>query len=143
MTATRSAAIRVLSIDHVVLRVCDLDASLRFYTEVLGCPVERRVESLGLVQLRAGSALIDLVDLAGPLGKAGGAAPGREGRNVDHVALRIEHFDESALREYLAQHGIEAGEVAARYGAERMGPSLYIQDTDGNTIELKGPPQAG
>jgi glyoxylase I family protein len=129
-----------LGIDHVVLRVTDMEAALRFYSDVIGCREERRVDDLGLVQLRAGRALIDLVAVDGRLGRAGGAPPGEEGRNMDHLALRIEDFDEAALRAHLTSHGVEVGEVATRYGAEGDGPSLYIRDADGNTIELKGPP---
>ena len=58
---------------------------------------------------------------------------------MDHFALRIEPFDEAAIRAHLASHGIEAGKVATRYGAEGDGPSLYIDDPDGNTVEIKGP----
>ena len=136
----KDAAIRVLGIDHVVLRVRDLARSLAFYCDALGCCEERRLDELGLVQLRAGAALIDLVPVDGPLGRAGGAAPGADGHNVDHVALRIEGFDEPALRRHLAAHGIEPGDVGQRYGAEGTGPSMYIRDPDGNTIELKAPP---
>ena len=101
------SAIHVQGIDHVVLRVSDVGRALDFYCEVLGCRVERTVEDIGLVQLRAGSALIDLVDVAGELGCAGGAPPGAEARNVDHFALRIEFFDEDEIRAYLAAHGVE------------------------------------
>ena len=132
--------IEIRGIDHVVLRVSDLARSLRFYCEVLGCEEERRIEKLGLVQLRAGAALIDLVDLARPLGAAGGAPPGPEGRNVDHLALQLERFDESELRAHLEAHGVEPGEVAERYGAGGYGASMYIRDPDGNVIELKAPP---
>ncbi len=132
--------IQIRSIDHVVLRVRDIQRSLRFYTEVLGCQEERHIEGLGLYQLRAGTALIDLVDLEKPLGQMGGPAPGEGGRNFDHVALRIEKFSEPELRAHLASHGVEPGDVDQRYGAEGMGPSMYIRDPDGNVIELKGPP---
>ena len=131
--------IQVRSIDHVVLRVRDIGRSMRFYRDVLGCVEERRIEALGLFQLRAGASLIDLVDLEKPLGALGGAAPGQEGRNVDHVALRIEKLNEPELRAHLAAHGVEPGEVDQRYGAEGIGPSMYIRDPDGNVIELKGP----
>ncbi|MEE8273892.1 MAG: VOC family protein [Alphaproteobacteria bacterium] len=131
--------IKVLGIDHVVLRVADVERALAFYCDVLGCREERRVADIGLIQLRAGAALIDLVGVDSELGRAGGAAPGAEGRNVDHVALRIEVFDEAALRTHLEAHGVAAGEVKRRYGAEGDGPSLYIEDPDGNTVELKGP----
>ncbi len=129
----------ILGIDHVVLRVSDVERSIAFYCGVLGCTVERRLEDAGIYQLRAGRALIDLIDVAAPLGRKGGPAPGPDGHNMDHFALRIEAFDEAAIRAHLASHGIEAGKVATRYGAEGDGPSLYIEDPDGNTVEIKGP----
>ena len=135
------AAVRIQGIDHVVLRVGDVQRSLHFYCDALGCSVERQSEALGLYQLRAGRSLIDLVAVASPLGKAGGPPPG-PGRNVDHVALRLESFDEPALRAHLAAHGVEPGDVGQRYGAEGMGPSMYVRDPDGNVVELKGPPSA-
>jgi len=134
------SAIRIRGIDHVVLRVSDVARSLRFYCEVLGCSEERRLEPLGLIQLRAGASLIDLVDVNAPLGKAGGSAPGADGHNVDHFALELGEFDEAAIRAHLAERGVEAGEVAKRYGARGNGPSMYIHDPDGNVVELKGPP---
>ena len=132
-------AINVMGIDHLVLRVRDVPASLKFYCDVLGCEIERNVESIGLIQLRAGRSLIDLVDVAGELGQKGGGAAGRKKRNLDHFALRIETFDEDEVRKWLAKHDIDAGDAKKRYGAEGSGPSFYIEDPDGNVVELKGP----
>ena len=132
---------RLVGLDHVVLRVRDLDAALRFYCDALGCEEERRLDELGLVQLRAGSALIDLVPVDSPLGRAGGAPPGQEARNLDHFALRIEPFDPGALAARLHEHGLAPGDVTRRYGAEGFGPSMYLKDPDGNVVELKGPPE--
>lgn len=128
-------AFEILRLDHVVLRVADMERALGFYCGVLGCREERRVESLGLVQLRAGESLIDLIPGADPPGSAAG--------NMDHVAVRIAPFDEATLRAHLTAHGVAVDEVATRYGAEGSGPSMYIQDPDGNTVELKGPPEGG
>jgi glyoxylase I family protein len=132
--------IHIREIDHLVLRVVDLERMLRFYCDALGCTVERRRDEIGLVQLRAGRSLVDLVPVDGQLGKAGGAAPGKEGRNLDHLCFRVEPFDESAVRHDLEAQGIEVGPVALRYGAEGEGPSIYITDPEGNVVELKGPP---
>ena len=129
-----------VALDHLVLRVVDLRRMLHFYCEVLGCTLQRRQDDIGLVQLRAGRALIDLVPVHGALGRAGGVAPGREGRNLDHFCLRIEPFDEAAIRRHLQAHQVEAGPTAQRYGAEGEGPSIYLSDPEGNVIELKGPP---
>jgi catechol-2,3-dioxygenase len=131
---------RILQLDHIVLRVRDVQAMLRFYTQVLGCTVERVQDELGLYQLRAGASLIDLVTIDGKLGRAGGAAPGSEGRNLDHFCLRIEPFDGDALRAWLSSRGANPGEVMQRFGAQGQGPSLYLSDPEGNVVELKGPP---
>jgi catechol 2,3-dioxygenase-like lactoylglutathione lyase family enzyme len=133
--------IHIREIDHLVLRVQQLEPMLDFYCRVLGCELERVKPQLGLYQLRAGRALIDLITVDGELGAAGGRAAGAEGRNLDHLCLRLEPFDAEAIRAYLSAENIEVGAVEARYGAEGMGPSFYIQDPEGNTLELKGPPQ--
>jgi catechol 2,3-dioxygenase-like lactoylglutathione lyase family enzyme len=132
--------IQIREIDHLVLRVVDLEGMLRFYCDVLGCTVERRQDKIGLIQLRAGRSIIDLVPVDGKLGKAGGVAPGREGRNLDHFCLRVEPFDEAEIRRHLETFGIEMGSVEMRYGAEGEGPSVYLNDPEGNVVELKGPP---
>ena len=132
--------IQLSHLDHIVLRVSDLEAMTRFYCDALGCQVERRQEAIGLIQLRAGSCLIDLVPVDGELGRMGGAAPGLEGRNLDHFCFRVEPFDVPAIQAHLASHGVVAGPVESRYGAEGQGPSIYLQDPEGNTVELKGPP---
>lgn len=128
---------RVLGLDHLVLRVRSLPLMRAFYCEVLGCTVERERPDLGLTQLRAGSSLIDLVPVDGPLGVQGGAAPGREGRNLDHFCLAIEPFDAAQIQHHLRAHGVEPGALASRYGAGGQGPSIYVSDPEGNTVELK------
>jgi glyoxylase I family protein len=130
--ASTTAALRVKGLDHVVLRVADMDRAIAFYEQVLGLHVERRLESIGLVQLRAGAAMIDLVPRT---------EDEDDGRNMDHFAVRIEEMDVAALTAHLKRHGIDPGEVRRRYGAEGYGSSLYITDPDGNTVELKGPPE--
>ncbi len=137
------APLRVLGMDHVVLRVRDLNRAIRFYRRVLGLDVAHRQPKLGLVHIRAGAQLIDLVDLKGPLGRAGRAAPRRRGgRNMDHLALTLAKFDEARLRAHLKRHGVVMGDPRFRFGAAGVGPSVYIADPDGNVIELKGPPAA-
>jgi glyoxylase I family protein len=128
--------------DHIVLRVRDKAAMLDFYLGVLGLSVDRDRPELGLTHIRAGSQMIDLVTLDGPLGKLGGEGPGREGRNLDHFALQVRPFAEAAIRAHLAARGIEIVEEGPRYGADGDGFSLYVRDPEGNTIELKGPPRA-
>jgi glyoxylase I family protein len=133
--------IHIIGLDHVVIRARDVEALRRFYCDVLGCSVERESPGdLGLVQLRAGAALIDLVAVDSELGRLGGAAPADEGHNMDHFCVRVDPFDEQAIRAHLEHCGVEAGDLQQRYGAEGFGPSIYLQDPEGNTVELKGPP---
>jgi catechol 2,3-dioxygenase-like lactoylglutathione lyase family enzyme len=132
--------IRVEGFDHIVLRVRDKAAMLDFYTGVLGLTVDRDRPELGLTHIRAGRQMIDLVTLDGPLGRTGGAAPGAEGRNLDHFALQVRPFDEAAIRAHLAARGVAVVEEGQRYGADGDGFSLYVRDPEGNAVELKGPP---
>ncbi len=131
--------IALARIDHVVFRVRDIAAAIAFWRDVLGATLEREQAAIGLWQMRAGEALIDLVPVDGELGRRGGAAPGPEGRNVDHVCLRVDPWDEAAIRAHLEAHVVPLLEAGTRYGSEGDGPSLYIPDPDGNVIELKGP----
>lgn len=135
-----SHPIRIRELDHVVLRVVDAGAMQHFYCVVLGCTVERRLDELGLIQLRAGRSIVDLVPVASPLGRAGGHEPDRSGPNLDHFCVRVEPFDEPAIRAHLAAYGVGAGPTEQRYGAEGSGPSIYVRDPEGNLVELKGPP---
>ena len=135
------APFEIKGLDHIVLRVRDLDRMVRFYCDILGCSVERVQAEIGLTQLRAGRSLIDLVPVDGKLGRMGGAAPGREGRNLDHFCVTVNGYDEGAIRAYLAAKDVTIGEAGSRYGAEGEGPSLYVSDPEGNIVELKGPPR--
>ncbi len=130
--------IKPKALDHIVLRTERYHDLINFYCEVLGCVVERSLsEDIGLTQLRAGSSLIDIVDVNKKLGKAGGPAPKSSGNNVDHFCLQIEKFDEKELKSYLLGKGVEVGDFQERYGAQGMGRSLYLKDIAGNNIELR------
>ena len=129
---------RLRQLDHVVLRALDPAALEDFYCRVLGCTVEKRQEAIGLVQLRAGAQLIDLVDVAGRLGQMGGAAPGADGHNMDHLCLRVVDFDVDTVRAHLESHGVKIGDVGERYGSTGEAVSLYLSDPEGNGLELRG-----
>ncbi len=133
--------INVQVIDHVVIRTRALAPMLAFYSEVLGCAVEKRQEKFGLIQLRAGNSLIDLLDPDGALAKAFPDAPSATAPNMDHFCLQVLPWDADAIRAHLSAHGVEAPEPVSRYGALGSGPSIYVKDPDGNTVELKGPPE--
>ena len=132
-------SIRITRLDHLVLRVRDLEKMIAFYCDVLGAEILWRRPNLGLVHLRVGSDLLDLVPIDGPLGKKGGAAPGAEGRNLDHFCFRVEPFDQDAIVRHLESHKVEIGEIRPRFGSEGTGVSIYLADPEFNTVELKGP----
>jgi glyoxylase I family protein len=126
-------------LDHVVLRVPDMKKALGFYSDVLGAKVERRLDEFGLVQLRAGESIIDLVDVGAAWLKAEGARPFTpEVRNVDHICIRVDPFDEGAIERHLVLNRIEIIERGQRYGAQGNGPSVYVRDPFGTVVELKG-----
>ena len=129
-------------IDHVVLRVRDVAKVQAFYCEVLGCTQERRQDEIGLVQLRAGRSLIDLVAIDSKLGRLGGAGPEAEKHNMDHLCLSVDGYDEASIVAHLQAHGARLGDIGSRYGAQGEGPSIYTFDPEGNMVELKGPPSA-
>jgi len=131
--------IPIREIDHLVLRVRDIDAMRSFYCDVLGATHVAYRPEFGMSHLKAGRSMIDLITVDGTLGKACGAAPGRDGRNLYHLCRRVEPFDQEAIVAHLKRHGVAVGEIRRRYGAEGNGISIYLQDPEGNTVELKGP----
>ena len=131
--------LRIREIDHLVLRVSDIERMRRFYCDVLGAEHVAWRPEFGMSHLRVGRSMVDLITFDGPLGRHGGAAPAREGRNVDHFCFRVEPFDQEAIVAHLKKHGVEPGEIRPRYGAEGNGVSIYLTDPEGNTVELKGP----
>ena len=130
--------IEIIAIDHLVLRTNKLEKMIFFYCQILGCTVERQTSAeLGLTQLRAGSALIDLVTIDSQLGKLGGGAPSTKDNNLDHFCLQLKVISPQALTKHLTSFGLLLDEFALRYGAQGFGQSLYINDPEGNVVELK------
>ena len=128
----------LLGIDHIVLRVHQLQPMLEFYQNVLGCKLVRSNEKIGLYQLSAGASMIDLIPVDMELGKKGGEPPGLEGHNVDHIALKVYPFEEEEIKNYLSSKNLKMSKIETRFGAEGSGPSVYVEDPEGNSIELKG-----
>lgn len=134
-----AAMLQIREIDHIVLRVRDIDAMRRFYCDVLGASHVAWRPEFGMSHLRVGSSMIDLITVDGPLGSKGGAPAGKEGRNLDHLCLRVEPFDQDAIVAHLERHGVAVGDIRPRFGAEGNGISIYLTDPEGNLVELKGP----
>ena len=130
--------IEVAGIDHIVLRTDKLNEMLDFYCGVLGCSIERQTSSeMGLTQLRAGNALIDLLTVESQLGKLGGGPPGSTENNMDHFCLQLKKISEQEISKHLVANGFANGEFADRRGAQGVGRSIYIKDPQGNTVELR------
>jgi len=130
--------IEIIGIDHLVLRTTKRNEMLYFYCQILGCNIERETSTeLGLTQLRAGTALIDLVEVDSQLGKLGGAPPSLFNNNLDHFCLQLKAISNDAMVSYLSSFGLKLERFANRYGAQGFGDSLYIKDPEGNVVELK------
>jgi glyoxylase I family protein len=130
--------INILGIDHLVIRAKNAAVMISFYTDILGCTVERdRSTEFGLTQLRAGRSLIDIVSVDSVLGRKGGPAPKSTGNNLDHFCLQIEKIDEAVLTEFLVAQNVTVSDFERRYGAAGFGRSVYITDPEGNIVELK------
>jgi len=135
--------IDIFGIDHVVLLVDDLQGMAEWYKTVLGCHVAKHNEKFQMIHLDAGSALIDLVDRAGPLGNGGDGDSTSNTevsaqKTLDHICLGLNDFDEAAIRDHLASHGVTiTTEVGVRYGKGGYGESLYFSDPEGTRIEIK------
>ena len=130
--------LNILGLDHIVLRTTRTREMLDFYQGILGCPLERELPpEVGLLQLRAGHSLIDIVPVDSELGRLGGKPPSQDGRNLEHFCLTVADVDEQQLLGFLADHGLEASEMVTRYGATGFSKSVYINDPEGNIVELK------
>ncbi len=129
--------VKITEMDHIVLRVRDVETSLRFYTQVLGMPAER-VEQWRAGEIRFPSARLNadtIIDFFGsdqePLGRDGA-------KNQDHYCMVIEPTDMEELKAKFEGIGvdIQAG-PGKRWGSHGDGISLYIYDPDDNVVELR------
>lgn len=136
---TASNPIQMEHLDHVVLRVTDLERSIEWYQRVLGCTIYRKVDKAGLAQMRTGTSLIDLCAAAGPMGQERGGQPDQEVPNMHHLCIKITTFDEAALVAHFESHGVKPLHIGMLFGADGYGPCIYVADPDGNWLELKGP----
>lgn len=130
---------KIRGLDHVVLRCRDVETMFAFYRDVLGGTLAKRNDRMGLIHVQTGTTMVDLVAIDGELGRAGGAAPAAEGRNMDHFCLRVDPFDLTQLTDHFKRHGLELHDPRTRFGAEGDGVSVYLYDPEGNRVELKGP----
>jgi catechol 2,3-dioxygenase-like lactoylglutathione lyase family enzyme len=125
--------LKVAELDHVVLRCRDQNRAYDFYTRILGLSEERRIAQIGLIQLRAGRSMIDLIPADDPRVEAG--------LNIDHVCIGIETRDLNEVVRYLRERSVVVmGEPAMRFGARGQGLSIYVRDPEGNVLELKQMP---
>jgi catechol 2,3-dioxygenase-like lactoylglutathione lyase family enzyme len=127
--------IRVRSLDHFVLRVRELDASLRFYRDLLGLAAENEAEHREgrrpFVSLRIGDQLLDLVPdpTYEPATGSGGFL---------HFCVTIEGPLPAVVAQLRAASvPLLHDEPVARAGARGEGLSIYVQDPDGYVVELK------
>ncbi|WP_430506133.1 VOC family protein [Haloparvum sp. PAK95] len=150
-------SIDVVDLDHVALRVTDLEESLAFYRDLLGLPVRDRdryeAGEVPYVAVVAGGRHLHLVptddeDDGGSDGDGGGdRAADRDSFDIggEHICLlvRSDEMETEAEIEALldeieaAGYAVEADEPYKRYGAYGRDWAAYVRDPDGRRVELK------
>ena len=138
MTTDSSIKLKIVELDHIVIRVKDVDGAIKFYTEVLGLEPHRVAEyRSGEVPFPCarinGETIIDLKPWPDE-------EPVRDGRrNLDHYCLVLEPTDMGQLSGHLREQGVTVNseEPVQRSGARGMATSIYIEDWEGNQIELR------
>lgn len=137
--ATDSAVkLKIVELDHIVIRVKDIERAIQFYTEILGLE-PHRVEEYRRGELPFPCARVNsdtIIDLK----PWPDEEPVRDGRrNLDHYCLVVEPTDMAKLAEQLREQGVtvNVGEPVERSGARGMATSIYIEDWEGNQIELR------
>ena len=165
--AKKSPPFDLKRLDHVVIRCQNYRAMFEFYTQVLGCTIDKPsdVNRFGgaLTHLRAGDAMIDLLSYdetalteegrqaVMKMHGGGEGVPSDKSLNdiasfeagvstMDHLCIRASPFDEEKIIEFMNEMGVNVIDSGNRYGSEGVGPSLYVKDPEGNVVELKGPP---
>ena len=125
---------KVIGFDHLVINTRDVDRAIEFYRDVLGLEILREEEfragKVGFVSVRVtDETIIDVRPSASdqPFVK-----------NVDHICVRLAPTDLMRVKDELRARGLETqDEVNTRWGAQGYGESLYVDDPEGQTIELK------
>jgi catechol 2,3-dioxygenase-like lactoylglutathione lyase family enzyme len=124
--------VRVRSLDHLVLTVEDIDATVRFYA-LLG--MQRETFGDGRIALRFGDQKLNLHQAGAELAPHA-ARPTRGSADLCRlVEGNLEEVVESLTR---ADVPVELGPVA-RTGAKSALNSVYVRDPDGNLVELSQP----
>ena len=127
----------VVGIDHIVLRTKRLPELLEFYCDKLGLKVERHLKKFGLYQLRAGFALLDILDRTVADAEEEATDSTKRDPQYDHFCLAVAELNAQELVEWLDAEEIPHGKVERRYGATGEGTSIYAEDPDGRRVELK------
>ena len=133
-----SVSLKVVELDHIVLRIKDVERAIEFYTGTLGL-APHRVEEYRAGKVPFPCARINdgtIIDLRPtPEQEPVGDGP----RNLDHYCLVIEPTDMDRLADDLRARGVTVLSDAAgqRSGARGMATSIYIKDSESNTIELR------
>jgi len=143
------SAIKIITMDHIVLNVTDVDRSLDFYTNVLGLKAERVAEfkagtpGIPFPSVRLNDhTIIDLFPVKP--GKPHVLEPARDGvhgkvhGNLDHFCFVVEQDNFESSIEELKRHGItiHRGPIS-RWGAQGRTLSIYFLDPDGNELEIR------
>lgn len=115
---------------HFSIPVSDLEASKRFYTELLGLTFLRESPAYRMMFLQAGRDYVVLAQSETPI------RPNAEGSRRVHHAFAVEPAAYEAAKAYLQDKGIVIVDEEMRSTGTFPGRQFYIHDPDGNVIEL-------
>ena len=138
MATESGVKLKIVELDHIVIRFKDVERAIQFYTGVLGLE-PHRVDEWRAGELPFPCARINsntLIDLK-PWPDEEPVGDGR--RNLDHYCLVLEPTDMAQLSEDLRKQGVTvtSDEPVQRSGARGNATSIYIKDWEGNQIELR------
>ena len=124
--------IQVRGVGHVVLKVRDLERAAAFYRDVIGLTEVARLPQMKMAFFSATGA--NHHDLAVLEVGRDAAAPARAAVGLYHVALKIGDRleDLRAAKAHLEAHGVQILGIRDH----RVSQSIYLNDPDGNGLEL-------
>lgn len=118
------------SVVHFSIAVSDLNASRKFYTEILGLTFVQDAPALGMVFLRAGHDHVLLARSDAPLQR-----DAKDSRRAHH-AFKVDSEKYEEAKAFLASKGIEVFEEEDRKKGVFIGRQFYIRDPDDTVIEF-------
>jgi catechol 2,3-dioxygenase-like lactoylglutathione lyase family enzyme len=121
----------IKGIAHFSIPVSDVDRSVKFYTEIVGCKYLSQRPDKGITFLDAGGVCVLLIKRDAPIIKG----PLEMSDGVHH-AFMIEAAQYQAAVDGLRAKGVDVFFEEDRRGGTIDGPRAYFRDPDGTALEF-------